>query len=52
MEFMTEFKRHMFAEEVSLVLSRWDALQMAVEKEWGGVDSRKKSQLLEYTILS
>ncbi|CAA6670090.1 unnamed protein product [Spirodela intermedia] len=41
-----------FVEGVSLVLSRWTALQMAVEDGWGGKDSRQKSQELEAGIVS
>ncbi|MQL71868.1 hypothetical protein Taro_004196 [Colocasia esculenta] len=41
-----------FIEAVSLVLSRWTALQMAVEDGWGGKDSRRKSQELESAIVS
>ncbi|CAI9755252.1 unnamed protein product [Fraxinus pennsylvanica] len=33
-------------EGVNLVLSRWAALRMAVENEWGGRDSVQKSQQL------
>lgn len=31
---------------ISLVLSRWAALRMAIENEWGGRDSNQKSQQL------
>lgn len=33
-------------EGINLVLSRWAALRMAVENEWGGRDSLQKSQQL------
>ncbi|KAL3507882.1 hypothetical protein ACH5RR_033264 [Cinchona calisaya] len=33
-------------EGISMLFSRWTALQMAVQNEWGGHDSFKKSQLL------
>ncbi|KAK9086930.1 hypothetical protein Syun_029324 [Stephania yunnanensis] len=36
----------LFQEGITLVLSQWTALQMAVENEWGGRDSRNKSQIL------
>ncbi|OAY78946.1 pre-rRNA-processing protein TSR2 homolog [Ananas comosus] len=39
-------------EGVSLVLSRWTALQMAVENGWGGRDSRRKADDLAASILS
>ncbi|KAE9448125.1 hypothetical protein C3L33_19984, partial [Rhododendron williamsianum] len=39
-------------EGISLVLSRWAALQMAVVNEWGGRDSRLKSQQLAPDIFS
>ncbi|KAH0467666.1 hypothetical protein IEQ34_002699 [Dendrobium chrysotoxum] len=42
-----------FLEEgIFLVLSRWTALQMAVESEWGGRESRRKSEELGSAILS
>ncbi|KAL6987144.1 hypothetical protein U1Q18_012900 [Sarracenia purpurea var. burkii] len=39
-------------EGISLLLSRWTALQMAVESEWGGPDSRLKSKQLVADIFS
>ncbi|PKA51921.1 hypothetical protein AXF42_Ash008150 [Apostasia shenzhenica] len=39
-------------EGISLVLSRWTALQMAVENEWGGRDSRRKYDELASSIFS
>ncbi|XP_008803387.1 pre-rRNA-processing protein TSR2 isoform X2 [Phoenix dactylifera] len=39
-------------EGISLVLSRWTALQMAVRNEWGGRDSGQKSEELASTLLS
>ncbi|XP_059652443.1 uncharacterized protein LOC132299693 isoform X1 [Cornus florida] len=39
-------------EGIGLVLSRWTALQMAVENEWGGRDSRQQSQQLAADIFS
>ena len=39
-------------EGISLLLSRWSALQMAVENEWGGHDSRLKSHQLASDIFS
>ncbi|CAK9318082.1 unnamed protein product [Citrullus colocynthis] len=36
----------LFQEGIGLVLSRWSALQLAVENEWGGRDSRHKVELL------
>ncbi|KAL1808467.1 hypothetical protein ACET3Z_025457 [Daucus carota] len=34
------------------ILSKWNALQMAVENKWGGTDSLDKSHLLAYDIES
>ncbi|KAI0493058.1 hypothetical protein KFK09_027334 [Dendrobium nobile] len=39
-------------EGISLVLSQWSALQMAVRHEWGGRDSRRKCDELAGTLLS
>ncbi|KAG6466331.1 pre-rRNA-processing protein TSR2 homolog [Zingiber officinale] len=39
-------------EGISLMLSRWTALQMAVENGWGGQESRSKSEELVSTVLS
>ncbi|OVA15492.1 Pre-rRNA-processing protein TSR2 [Macleaya cordata] len=35
-----------FAEGISLLLSRWSGLQLAIKNEWGGRDSRQKSEQL------
>ncbi|CAN6582075.1 unnamed protein product [Malus baccata var. baccata] len=35
-----------FREGIGLVLSRWSALQLAVDNEWGGRGSRQKSEQL------
>ncbi|XP_020274203.1 pre-rRNA-processing protein TSR2 [Asparagus officinalis] len=43
---------NLFSEGISLVLSRWTALQMAIENQWGGRDSRQKSHDLASSILS
>jgi len=43
---------NLFSEGISLVLSRWTALQMAVENQWGGRDSLQKSIDLADSILS
>ncbi|XP_010272871.1 PREDICTED: pre-rRNA-processing protein TSR2-like [Nelumbo nucifera] len=40
------------AEGISLVLSRWTALQVAIENEWGGRDSCQKSEQLALSIFS
>uniref|UniRef100_A0A5B7AGI8 Pre-rRNA-processing protein TSR2 n=1 Tax=Davidia involucrata TaxID=16924 RepID=A0A5B7AGI8_DAVIN len=37
---------------ISVHLSRWNGLQMAVKNEWGGRDSLKKSEQLAADILS
>lgn len=42
----------LFAEGISLLLSQWTALQMAVQNEWGGRDSQKKSEQLAADLLS
>ncbi|KAK9943039.1 hypothetical protein M0R45_008663 [Rubus argutus] len=41
-----------FQEGVGLVLSRWSALQLAVENEWGGRDSRLKAEQVISDIIS
>lgn len=41
-----------FREGIVLVLSRWSALQIAVENEWGGRDSRRKADLLASEIFN
>ncbi|XP_050378834.1 pre-rRNA-processing protein TSR2-like [Argentina anserina] len=40
-----------FQEGVGLVMSRWSALQLAVENEWGGRDSRQKAEQLVSDIV-
>ncbi|KAG8087968.1 hypothetical protein GUJ93_ZPchr0010g10517 [Zizania palustris] len=39
-------------EGIGLVFGRWTALQMAVENQWGGRDSRAKADQLAASILS
>ncbi|KAM3310271.1 hypothetical protein ACQJBY_031140 [Aegilops geniculata] len=39
-------------EGIGLVFGRWTALQMAVENEWGGRDSRAKADRLAADVLS
>ncbi|KAH0651586.1 hypothetical protein KY290_032519 [Solanum tuberosum] len=39
-------------EGIGLVLSRWTALQMAIENEWGGRDTGEKSNQLNVDIFS
>ncbi|KAM7508448.1 hypothetical protein LguiA_018901 [Lonicera macranthoides] len=39
-------------EGINLLLSRWSALQMAVDNEWGGRDSRQKPEQLAVDIFS
>jgi pre-rRNA-processing protein TSR2 len=41
-----------FEEGVGLILSSWIALQMAVQNEWGGRDSRQKEQKFAADIVS
>jgi hypothetical protein len=40
------------SEVVGLVFGRWTVLQMAVENQWGGRDSRAKADQLGTSILS
>ncbi|KAK9158434.1 hypothetical protein Scep_005008 [Stephania cephalantha] len=42
----------LFLEGITLLLSQWTALQMAVENEWGGRDSRNKSQILASDVFT
>ncbi|XP_077250339.1 uncharacterized protein LOC143889852 isoform X2 [Tasmannia lanceolata] len=39
-------------EGISLIFSRWTVLQMAIQNEWGGRDSREKSLQLASDILA
>nr|CAB3479234.1 unnamed protein product [Digitaria exilis] len=41
-----------FGEGIGLVWGRWTALQMAVENQWGGRDSRAKADQFGESILS
>ncbi|KAF5453892.1 hypothetical protein F2P56_023604 [Juglans regia] len=41
-----------FREGIYLVLSRWSALRLAVENEWGGRDSHRKADQLALDIIS
>ncbi|CAK7327066.1 unnamed protein product [Dovyalis caffra] len=41
-----------FQEGIVLLLSRWNALQMAIQNEWGGHDSLQKFHQLVLDILS
>lgn len=41
-----------FQEGINLLLSRWTALQMAVQNEWGGRNSRLRSQQLALDLFS
>ncbi|KAF5176866.1 putative CDPK adapter [Thalictrum thalictroides] len=41
-----------FAEGISLALSRWHALQMAIENNWGGRDSHQKLEKLVADLYS
>ncbi|XP_028555432.1 uncharacterized protein LOC110108026 [Dendrobium catenatum] len=44
--------KEVLQEGISLVLSQWSALQMAVRHECGGLDSRSKCDELAATLLS
>jgi hypothetical protein len=41
-----------FSEGIGLILSQWWALQMAIENEWGGRDSRLKADQIASDIVS
>lgn len=41
-----------FREGVTLTLSRWSALQMAVDNEWGGRNSRQRADELVHEIFT
>lgn len=43
---------NLFGEGISLVLSRWSVLQMAIENQWAGRDSLQKYNDLASSILS
>lgn len=40
------------SEGIGLVLSRWSALQLAVDNEWGGRSSRLKADQIHSDVLS
>ncbi|KAL8159579.1 hypothetical protein V2J09_001116, partial [Rumex salicifolius] len=42
--------RALFQEGISMVLSRWSSLQLAIENEWGGRNSREKALKLASDI--
>lgn len=42
--------RTLFQEGISLVLSRWSSLQLAIENEWGGRNTREKAGKLASDI--
>ncbi|GLT50376.1 hypothetical protein SLA2020_238660 [Shorea laevis] len=42
----------LFQEGIGLLPSRWSVLQLAVENEWGGRDSRRKAELLLSDVFS
>lgn len=39
-------------EEITVLLSQWNGLQMAVENQWGGRDSVQKAHQLAVDVLS
>ncbi|MBA0819558.1 hypothetical protein Gohar_022264, partial [Gossypium harknessii] len=41
-----------FLEGITVLLSRWHGLQMAVQNQWGGLDSFQKSQQLAADVFS
>ncbi|GLT26715.1 hypothetical protein SLA2020_017610 [Shorea laevis] len=42
----------LFLEGVGFFPSRWSVLQLVVENEWGGRDSRRKAELLLSDVFS
>ncbi|GKV27468.1 hypothetical protein SLEP1_g36641 [Rubroshorea leprosula] len=42
----------LFQEGIGLLLYRWSVLQLAVENEWGGRDSRRKAELVLSDVFS
>ncbi|KAK5803075.1 uncharacterized protein LOC108451092 [Gossypium arboreum] len=44
--------RDRFLEGITVLLSRWHGLQMAVQNQWGGLDSFQKSQQLAADVFS
>ncbi|XP_062109913.1 uncharacterized protein LOC133821785 [Humulus lupulus] len=49
---LSEESGSIFSEGIGIVLYRWSALQLAVENEWGGRQSRQKAQQLHSDIFS
>lgn len=49
---LTEEAVPVFQEGIGLIMSRWSALQLAVENEWGGRESRRKAELILSDVLS
>ncbi|MCL7034665.1 hypothetical protein MKW94_008668 [Papaver nudicaule] len=41
-----------FYEGITLVLSKWTALQMSIQNEWGGRNTRQKAEQFSHDILS
>ncbi|XP_077247252.1 uncharacterized protein LOC143887010 [Tasmannia lanceolata] len=49
---LSEESLSVLEEGISLIFSQWTALQMAIQNEWGGKDSRQKSFQLSSDLLS
>ena len=48
---LSEQCRSQFAEGLSLLFSRWTALGLAIDNEWGGPSSRQKAEQLYEDVL-
>ncbi|XP_057781065.1 uncharacterized protein LOC130999531 [Salvia miltiorrhiza] len=49
---MTPEAAAQFGDGIHLVLSRWAALRMVIENEWGGRDTLQKSQQLRHNLFN
>lgn len=49
---LSEESGSIFSEGIVMTLYRWSALQLAVENEWGGRQSRQKAEQLHSDIFS
>ncbi|KAL6970433.1 hypothetical protein U1Q18_030133 [Sarracenia purpurea var. burkii] len=50
--FCHKAKDELLRDRISSLLSRWSGLQLAIQNEWGGRDSLKKSHQLASDILA
>ncbi|KAF6164597.1 hypothetical protein GIB67_032825 [Kingdonia uniflora] len=51
-QYLSQQSLPLFSEGINLVLSLWTALQMAVQNEWGGRNSRERLEQLAADIFS